>query len=399
MKTIAFVIPWFGENIPGGAEMLVRGITTHLNEAGVDVEILTTCVKEFVSDWNENYYKEGPDVVLGVKVRRFKVKPRNTEKFGVVNLKLMRNEKISPEEEEIFCREMVNSTDLYKYIEENKDNYEFFVFIPYMFGTTYYGCQVCPEKSILIPCFHDESYAYLECFKKAFSKVAGMIFNAKPELELTEAIYDVKEMNKIVLGVGLDTDLEYDAKRFREKYQLDAPFILYAGRKDEGKNVHTLLRYFAEYKSRHNTDMKIVLIGGGEIAIPKAIKDDVIDLGFVDRQDKYDACAAATLLCQPSHNESFSLVIMESWLCGRPVIVSGACAVTKQFAIDTNGGLYFDNYFEFEGAVNYIVQNEEVAIQMGKNGCKYVKEHFAWDVIVENCVTFFENVAAQNKKI
>ena len=71
--------------------------------------------------------------------------------------------------------------------------------------------------------------------------------------------------------------------------------------------------------------------------------------------------------------------------------------MTKQFAIDTDGGLYFDNYFEFEGAMNYLIQHEKEASEMGKNGCKYVKEHFAWDVIVENCVAFFENVAIQNK--
>ena len=59
-KKIGFVIPWYSEKIPGGAEMALRGITTHLNEMGVSLEILTTCVKEFSSDWNKNYFKEGP---------------------------------------------------------------------------------------------------------------------------------------------------------------------------------------------------------------------------------------------------------------------------------------------------------------------------------------------------
>ena len=45
MKTIAFVIPWFGFDIPGGAEMELKGLVSHLHDAGVKVEILTTCVK------------------------------------------------------------------------------------------------------------------------------------------------------------------------------------------------------------------------------------------------------------------------------------------------------------------------------------------------------------------
>ena len=312
MRTIAFVIPWFGESIPGGAEMELRGLVTHLNEAGVKVEVLTTCVKDFNSNWSENYHKPGEDMVLGVTVRRFKVRKRNEKKFAEVNAKLMRNERVSTQEEKVFCEEMVNSPDLYEYIEKNQALYELFVFIPYMFGTTYYGCKVCPRKSVLIPCFHDESYAYFECFKSAFSNVAGMIFNAKPEQELAERLYDLESVEQVVLGVGLDTDIEFNAKRFVEKYKINEPFILYAGRKDKGKNVDTLLQYFDEYKKRNANDMKLVLIGGGSIDIPKGVLHDVIDLGFVDKQDKYDACAAATLLCQPSHNESFSLVIMES---------------------------------------------------------------------------------------
>ena len=42
MQKIGFVIPWFGENIPGGAEMELREVTAHLQKAGMEVEILTT---------------------------------------------------------------------------------------------------------------------------------------------------------------------------------------------------------------------------------------------------------------------------------------------------------------------------------------------------------------------
>lgn len=45
MKRIAFVAPWYGDNIPGGAEAALRGITDHLFAAGMDIEILTTTVE------------------------------------------------------------------------------------------------------------------------------------------------------------------------------------------------------------------------------------------------------------------------------------------------------------------------------------------------------------------
>ena len=333
MKKIGFVISWHGQNIPGGAEMALRGVTEHLNRAGVEIEILTTCVRDFMADWNENFYEPGLTVENGIPVRRFKVRKRNTDAFGKINAKLMNNEKLTAQEEEIFCKEMVNSPDLYKYIEKNKDEYHCFVGIPYMFGPVYQMCKICPEKAVLIPCFHDESYIYMDVFKKAFSNIKGMIFNAEPERVLAERVYDTSNQKLITPGLGLDTKLVYDEERFRAKYDIQDPFILYAGRKDVGKNIYTLIRYFAEYKKRNRNSLKLVLIGGGDVKIPRSIQKHVYDLGFVSIQDKYDAYGAASVLCQPSKNESFSFVIMESWLCRRPVLVHNDCDVTKHFAV------------------------------------------------------------------
>lgn len=392
MKKIGFVIPWYAENIPGGAEMETREVTKHLKAAGLDVEILTTCVKEFGSDWNKNFYPEGEEIVHNVPVKRFKVRKRDTRAFAAVNTKLMNGTVPTAEEQQIFVDEMVNSPDLYKYIKKHSREYTAFVYIPYMFGTTYFGVKTCPEKAVLIPCFHDEAYVYMDIFRSLYSKAAGMIFNARPEYELTKRLYDIENMQTVVMGIGMDTDLTSDAAAFRKKFGISEPFIIYAGRKDAGKNVHTLVKYFSEYRKRRVTDLKLVLIGGGEMQVPADVRDHVIDLGFVDRQDKYDAIAASEFLCQPSKNESFSLVIMESWLCGRPVLVHEKCAVTANFARESEGGLYFNDYFEFEGCTDFFLSKKDTAAQMGRNGCAYVKKNFDWDIIVDKYKEFFNNM-------
>ena len=392
MKKIGFVIPWYGEDIPGGAEMELRGLVHHLKNAGMELEILTTCVKEFTSDWNVNYHRDGLTDVNGIAVRRFKVRKRDTQAFDGVNTKLMNGQMLTKDEEQTFIREMVNSDALYEYMEKHKDEYGLYVFIPYMFGTTYYGSRVCPEKAVLIPCFHDETYIYMRIFREAYSRVAGIVYNAQPEYDLMQPIYNLEHTEQEVIGVGMDTDISYDKERFYSKYHIEDPFIVYAGRKDEGKNIYTLIRYFEKYKERMGNHLKLVLIGGGKVEIPDAIKGDVHDLGFVDRQDKYDIIAASQLLCQPSKNESFSIVIMESWLCGRPALVHRDCEVTKHFVQDSNGGLYFSDYMEFEGCVNYILDHPEEAKAMGENGCRYVKEHFDWPVVVKKYQDFFKRV-------
>lgn len=392
MKTqkIGFVTPWYGENIPGGAEMELRQLVHHLSDSGVPVEVLTTCVKSFRDDWNVNFHKPRLVQEAGIPVRRFRVRKRNDAFFNQVNIKLMNQLPITTEEETIFCEEMVNSPALYKYMKAHSDEYRAFVFIPYMFGTTYYGAQIVPEKSVLIPCLHDESYAYMKCFRNVFSKVRGMIFHAAPEMELAQKLYNVSGDRFVNLGEGLDTDWESNPQRFREKFGIKDPFLLYAGRKDTGKRVDVLVRYFAEYKKRHEGNLKLVLIGGGDIDIPD--RENIIDLGFVDAQDKYDAYGAASLFCNPSEFESFSLVVMESWIAGTPVLVNGKCAVTRDFVSRTNGGLYYENYPEFEKCVEYILSHEDVAKQMGKNGRRFVLGNFAWDKIVKNYMDYFDRV-------
>ena len=59
MKKIGFVTPWFGENISGGAENALRELIIHFFDEGIKVEVLTTCVKDFSSNWNKNYYHSG----------------------------------------------------------------------------------------------------------------------------------------------------------------------------------------------------------------------------------------------------------------------------------------------------------------------------------------------------
>lgn len=399
MKKLGFVAPWYGDSIPGGAETELRGIVKHLSAAGVELEVLSTTVEKFTADWNVDFHKPGLTTEGGINVRRFKVRKRDTAAFDAVNLKLIKGQPITAEEEETFMREMVNSPDLYKYMDEHKDEYALFIHIPYMFGTAYYGALTVPEKTCLIPCFHEEAYAHMDVFKEAFENCAGMIYLSSAEREVANSIFDFSRVEEAVLGAGVDTDFEPDAERFRKEQKINDPFILYAGRKDAGKNIYLLIDYFREYRARHkDSKLKLVLIGGGEVDIPDDIKSEIIDLGFVDRRVKYDACAAALCLCQPSIHESFSIVIMESWLSGRPALVHSDCAVTKSFAVDSNSGLYFGNYFEFEGCINYWIEHPEVAARMGETGRDFVMKNFTWEVIVRKYTEFFKKISGDDKK-
>jgi glycosyltransferase involved in cell wall biosynthesis len=386
---VAFVIPWYGKDIPGGAEAECYRTVMNLKKRGTSVEVLTTCARDFYS-WS-NDHKAGVYDVEGIKVRRFRVNKRDARNFDSINLRLMSGMTVTPEEEVAFLRESINSEDLYRFIGDNAEDY-LYIFIPYMFGTTYYGAAVCPERSYVIPCLHDESYAYMDLFKEVFRNVKGMIFHSRPEVTLGQKLYDLRDEAAILLGEGVDTDVKHSPQSFRKKFSFERPFILYAGRKDESKNTPLLIHYFLEYKRRTNNDLALVLIGSGSIEESRQDTADIIDLGFVSQQDKLNAHAAALMLCQPSLNESFSLVIMDSWGAAVPVIVSEKCEVTKDHCLRSNGGLFFDGYIEFEECVNILLTNPGLRQKLGANGREYVMSNFTWENITNKYKELFSRV-------
>lgn len=377
---VAFVTPWYGRDLPGGAETEVRLTAEHLAEAGLTVEVLTTCIKDLYADWGRNHHRPGAEEINGVVVRRFPVGKRDRAAFDQVNGRLMNNLPVTAGQERTYIEEMFRAPTLYEYIERHQREYVFF-FIPYLFATTYYGAQICPERSWIIPCLHDESYARLSLYRDVLPRVRGLALHAEAERQLVNQLFgEAGRQQRVVVGGGVDTEIQYDAGRFRQKHGLATPFVLYAGRREAGKNTPLLLDYWRRYG---RPDVKLVLMGSGEVAIPAGLRDRVIDLGFVTRPDKYDAYAAAAVLCQPSLHESFSIVMMESWLTGRPVLVHGDCAVTREHCQQANGGLYFTNYEEFAATLDYLLDHPAAADQMGRQGRRYVLANFRWEVIVE----------------
>lgn len=384
-RKIGFVIPWYGEDIVGGAEAQCRRLAEELVKTGLEVEVLTTCARDLLSGWSKNHYREDVYEVSGVTVRRFRLRPADLTSFRIINDRLLAGLPISPEEEQCFIMESVNSDRLYDFIEKNRADY-YYVFTPYLFGTTYWGSQCCAGEGFLIPCLHDEAYAGLQIFRSLFKRFKGILFYSRPEMTLARRLYQLDAAHLTLIGGGVDTDIRGNGAIFRQQHSLSAPFILYVGRRDETKNLPLLVRYFCSYKERNRSNLKLVLAGDGPVEIPAGFETQIKDLGFLSEQAKHDAYAAATLVCQPSAKESFSIVIMEAWLQETPVLVHADCPVTVYHCLRSNGGLYFRDYGEFEGCLSYLLGNPEVRRKMGWLGKRYVERNCRWERVVAQFV-------------
>ena len=381
-RRIAFIVPRYEPVSAGGAEVHAQRLAERIKKRGHRVEVLTTCARDHFT-W-KNYYEPGKKTINDILVWRFRVNlNRRSDEFLTIQSRIDHRLDVSLEEQIHWLKESVNSDELYGYIDKHRHNYDCFIFIPYLFGLTYWGVRVCPEKSLLIPCLHDETFAHLKIYRELFDKVKGLMFNTFPEIELAKKLYQVPNEKISLVSLGFNTAKNYNPEAFRKKYALNVPFVLFAGRREGGKNTPLLIEYFRIYKSYNKNDLKLVLLGTGEVNIPSESKKDILDFCYIDEKEKLDGFSAALFFCQPSVNESLSIVIMESWLSGRPVLVHGDCAVTEDHCRRSQGGLFFKNYFEFEECLNFFLQNRALADHLGKNGQAYVEKNFSWEAVLD----------------
>jgi glycosyltransferase involved in cell wall biosynthesis len=392
--TITFVVPWYGEQVAGGAEVQARRLAEELCARGIAAEVFATTAGGLNTDWSAPAYPAGSDLVNGVPVRRFAVRPRNAAAFDALNLRLLRGERLSLLEEAVFVREIIGSDELEAAIAAEAVQ-RLYIFTPYMFGTSYWGARAT-QRPYLIPCLHDEPYAMMQLYAQLFETASGLLFYSPAEQRLARQLYDLPPERLRWLGGGIETDLRGDAARFRRSYSIKGPFLLYAGRRDPTKNTPLLFDYLRRYRAEGGT-LRLVCIGGSGQPVPPDLlaSGAVLDLGFVPVQDKYDACAAASVLCQPSRNESFSIVIMEAWVCGTPVLVHSDCAVTREFAELSGGGLHFRSYAEFVGCLEWLATHPDEARRMGAAGGGYVRRHFTWEAVLARLLGFLQQAEAR----
>lgn len=377
--SIAFVVPRYGDGIVGGAETLVQGLAEHLAAGGTPVEVLTTCARDHHT-W-ANVLPPGTRTERGVTVHRFLVDRRDARAHAELTRRISRGEALPLAAQLRWAEESVGSRALYAHLVAHRARYRVVCFAPYLFGTTLWGAHLVPERAVLIPCLHDEPFAYLEVVRAAVAACRGFVFNSEPEAALAEKLYGLGDRPWGIVGLGFDPPAGGDPERFRHRHRLEGPLLLYLGRKEAGKNVPLLLEYVARYRRTHQRPLTLVLAGDGPVTAPPGA-EGVRDLGYLTPREKADAYAAATVVCQPSVNESFSIILMEAWLAGRPVLVHARCPATAHHVLRAQGGLLFGDFYEFAEALTLLLDDPPLRDALGAQGRAYVQREYAWSAVM-----------------
>lgn len=359
----------------GGAEAVVAETAVALAARGWDVEILTTCAQDHYT-W-ANHYPAGESQENGIIIRRFPtVTPRRNKRGDQIGGRILAREAVPIQDQQVWMNSGLRVPDLWHHLLDHGTSYRAVVVAPYMFWTSFACGQIAPERTIVMPCLHDEPFAYLDLFQPLINGAAGVWFLSDPERDLAESIFRVPRQSAVVgAGVAAPALADYDIGGFRSTFGLTRPFVFYAGRREWGKGWQDLLRAFEEAVSG-GAELDLVTSGVGDTNVPTGIRDRVVDLGFISDRDRNNAMAAAAAYVQPSANESFSRTVLEAWLAGTLVVANADSAVVSWHVERSRAGLTYSSDIELVEALRIVGESPDGANELARPGRNYVLEHY-----------------------
>lgn len=399
MDKICFIILRYGDEVDGGAEKHCRMLAERLVER-YEVDILTT---KFI-DYNTfaPFYKNNIDHLNGVRILRFDSIDFDSQKRDRLWKKALRFQKIrrnlfrlkslkfiaelfpswkgmAKADADYFTSHGSYSPAMLSYINDHHQDYKAIIGITYSQPNTFFGTLVAPEKSILIPTLHEEREAFRPILTQLFSKVKHIAFNTDEERKLAFNIFGSHVADNSIVAVGVDVAPPLNKVELYNKFHLPENYLLYFGRVCNTK-VRTLIPWFLRYKEKYPSDLKLVLTG--RIFMDKTEHPDIIYTDFVSEEEKTALIENARAVINPSQYESLSLLLLETMVMGKPILVNGKSEVMKEHCIRSNyAAQYYSSESDFQLKLHQILEGD--ASLMRSMSISYVENNYSWPLILK----------------
>jgi glycosyltransferase involved in cell wall biosynthesis len=378
---LIFVTPRYGADIVGGAERAVREYARRLVLRGHEVTVHTTTARDHFR-WT-HALPEGETSDEGVRLVRHDAAPPDLRGRASLQLQIDIGGPIALREEEIWLRGSGHSPGLLAAVDREGRSADAIIFCPYLFPTTVWGARIHPDRSLIIPCLHDEPYARWATVQSALTGCAGLVFNTDAEAELAASLLTAMPPSRTV-GLGAE-DPPGDGPRFARDHQVEQPYTAYAGRRERGKNFPLVLEWTVAHNEhlRLGPKVPLVVMGRGDSRELAKASRHTVDVGFVSEQTRQDALAGALASVNLSTNESFSQLLMEAWLAGSVNIVHADCAVTRGHCEESGGGLWVSSAGEYSAAVDRLQADPRLRATLALRGADYVRKKYAWPAVID----------------
>jgi glycosyltransferase involved in cell wall biosynthesis len=385
---LCFVVQRYGAEVAGGAELHCRWLAERLAQDH-DVRVLTTCARDYI-EWR-NELPEGEGSVGGVPVIRYPVRrQRSQRRFGKISDIVFTDEHTDAEERLWVEENGPVAPELVRAIPRQQD-VDLFVFYCYRYYHTFFGLPQVAERSVLVPTAEDDPAVRLRIFGELFRAPKGLVYLTPEERDLVQQVSGNGSLAHVVVGSGLNLPAGWREVDARSRFDLPERFLIYVGRIDRNKGVARLLDYYLWLDEESEGLPPLMLVGHPELELPDHPK--LRHLGYVSEEEKFALLDAAELLLMPSPFESLSMVALEAWAMGRPVLANAACKVLEGQCLRSGGGLYYSDYAEFRAALRTLIERPELRRRLGEGGRAFVGREYDWQLVERRTTSFFEELS------
>ncbi|TME63939.1 MAG: glycosyltransferase family 4 protein, partial [Chloroflexi bacterium] len=284
--------------------------------------------------------------------------------------------------------------ELLDFLFKRGRDYDHVLFFTYIYYPTVLGLPLVPERAVLVPTAHEESAIGLAAYKPVFHAPRAIAYNTEEERRMVWRRFRNERVSNEIVGVGIDVPAERNATRFREKHGITGPYLLYVGRIGVSKGSRELFANYERWRASDPAhDVSLVLIGDAETRVPKT--SGIVHLGRLGEQDKWDALAGCAAFVMPSLLESLSLVTLEAWAAGRPVIVDAHSPVLAGMARRAGAGLAYHGPAEFAEICELLIDDPALGDRLGRSGADFVARTYTWPRVVDSYLDLFAEVRAR----
>lgn len=209
-------------------------------------------------------------------------------------------------------------------------------------------------------------------------------------------IYNVPADKIDVIPNAVDWEkfqIKVDPGRIKERYAIHplAPVVLFIGRLDDQKGPDLLVEAIPKVLT-NRWDVKFIFGGGGGMRghLQRRVAELGVDhatrfLGWVPFQPFVELMNSANIVCIPSRNEPFGIILLEAWATGRPVVATDVGGLSENIENFVDGVKVYPNPESIAWGINYLLNNPDSMKQISETCRKKVKR-FSWSNVAKRLV-------------
>ncbi|MDE2882777.1 MAG: hypothetical protein OXP70_13030 [Acidobacteriota bacterium] len=368
---LVFVTPRFGAGDATRPELLAAELARRAPGGWRTTVVTTTAAGE-----SEETFREGEFQDQGVRVVRFPA-----------------GDSSGAEAQGPAGAGHLTSPGLLQYLRDRPGDYDLVV----LFGASSVCAEAArldPGRTVLLP-FTDEG-ADTAGGSDIFEHPAAFVFGSEAEEILVLKRYQVhRRMRETVPGTLL-LPRTADAAAFRRRTGLTGPYLLAAGPLEPGRGIEELLRFFSTFKDRHaDAALELVLIGPAALKIPE--RPDIRVARPASPRERLDAVGGAVVAVIPERLAAFSTTAAEPFSLGVPILVNASATQLAEECRASGGGLYYQNYDEFELILELGLRDPSLFPRMGAAGREFLESRHDWDSVLARYDRAFRSFARPSR--